>query len=207
MITPHIGVNIGYNAHAAETLERGHDIDPSNVQQFAGKTILVVGSGIQCWEDYYLTQFDNLDTRIINLDPLYSHWYRHQDKQLAWPRSGHMVSAAGQAIPLRDQTVGAVFSSWSMPLVFADECLGEASARMHMDELACELFRVLQPGGTISLEPIHDPHEDPQTAKGMEKNAVDCFTEAGFDCTTSTLLIDYNGDTHVATRLNGIKQS
>ena len=203
----HIGVNTMPNIHGRETMEHGHGLLPHQVSDFAGATVLALGAGIQRWEELYFGQLPDLGVNVISLDPVYAHLNGWREQPVEGSRLGNMVAGIGQAIPLRNESVDVIFSTWSTPLVFFEESISNISARLHIEHVAREMYRILRPGGLISLQPVEEYLMYHDVQKAERKTAVEAFSESGFECNLEQFLIKVRKSQYLVSRLIGNKIS
>jgi hypothetical protein len=185
-------------------MPQAHDFVPESVVGLAGKTVLLLGSGMERWEDYYLTQFGEAGITMVNIDPLYAIGdVRDYPTQLGH-RSGRLLAGIGQQLPLRNGSIDAIFSTWSMPLLFWENCEPE-DARQQITLLAAEAARVLVPGGAISLAPIENVGQGRDTRTAQKLATKLCFESAGFQTHLVPAFFHHDDHIGIITRLEGIK--
>lgn len=200
-----VGDRVGYSLHVQDTMEVGHEMPRGDLGAFSDKTILAIGSGRECWEDAYFSAHA-ANATVINIDPRYAiAQYGIHVRKFSRVHSGVELAGLAQALPLRDESVDAVFSSWSIPLVFVEDCQ-EQEARQQITNVAHELWRVLKPEGVISLMPVSDVRLNRMRQLRQQDVVRWTFGSAGFDCETTPVPLWWNNRRFTTARLNGTKQ-
>jgi hypothetical protein len=205
MSNPYIGENIGQNHAAALTLETWHGYGAEEALALAGKNVLILGAGIQRWEDFLLHDYAN-SANVINLDPIYGNeWSKHEQyTQFRQYRIGKQLCAIAQSLPIGDESVDAVFSTWSAPLIFLEDIADVGVQSEQIRAVAEELYRVIRHDGIVSLCPISTYHASMEEKQNQANFVLRHFRDVGFDCGVTEQCVENDGKLH---RSFGLKAS
>lgn len=201
-----VGIEKGQSHQAAETMQISHGMTEAQAMQLDGGTVLAIGAGMKRWEEYYFSHVLGPETRVFNLDPAYKLDKDRLGHYLSGvERSEPQIAGIGQALPFRDESVDAIFSSWSLPLVLVEHCSLPKVSR-EMDKIAAEMMRVLRSGGYVSLSPINNPLAFMHGKRAQKKAIRASLVSAGFDCKIETWTSARRGERSIVKRAIGYKK-
>jgi hypothetical protein len=206
MSNPYIGEKTGQNHAAGSTMEAWHGYSPAHMGELDGKDVLVLGAGLQRWEDFAFYDYAP-NANVTNVDPIYADWVEHRAYvQFPQYRIGKMICGVAQDIPIASSSVDAVFSTWSVPLIFLENIHNPDELSLQTKTVASEMYRVLRLGGFISLSPINTFDASIEEKQNQANFVLRQFREVGFDCKATEAYVQKDGKLHWSLGLRAFKK-